>query len=58
MTIKSSNKTELALAYNVSLGTFNKWLSKIEGLNQDKSTRIFTPKQVALIVKHLGEPDD
>ncbi len=56
MKIKSSTRTQLAANYDVSLATFNKWLKKIDSLNLDPGTRILSPKQVELIVKHLGEP--
>ena len=57
MKIKSSTRTQLAANYDVSLTTFNKWLKKIDNLNLDPGTRILSPKQVELIVKHLGEPE-
>ncbi|MCF8324590.1 MAG: DUF4248 domain-containing protein [Leadbetterella sp.] len=56
MKIKSSTKTELALSYNISLITLNKWIKEIDGLNLDPKKRILTPKQVEIIFNHLGEP--
>jgi hypothetical protein len=50
------NRTELARKYKVSLPTFNKWLGLISNLVLIENQRIFTPKQVELIINHLGEP--
>ncbi|MFC0184525.1 MULTISPECIES: DUF4248 domain-containing protein [Flectobacillaceae] len=52
------NRTELARKYKVSLPTFNKWLGLISNLVLIENQRIFTPKQVELIINHLGEPPD
>lgn len=52
------NRTELARKYKVSLPTFNKWLRLISNLVLIENQRIFTPKQVELIINHLGEPPD
>jgi transposase len=58
MKIKSYSKSELAAAYGVSLVTLNKWICEINNLELQKNCRIFTPKQVSIIVQHLGEPED
>jgi len=52
------SKKELIAAYKVTHGTFNKWIRKIEGIEQTgKTKRVFTPKEVELIYYHLGTPD-
>ncbi len=55
---KACNKSTLANAYNVSLYTLQKWLLPIQNDIGEDSGNIFTPKQVAQIVKHLGLPED
>lgn len=67
--IKSYSKTELARVYNPQLCdrtaqyTFLKWIDKNVKLMQElistgysRTDRFFTPKQVEIIVEHLGEP--
>jgi len=54
MAILSKSKKDLKTEYNVSYGTLKKWLDKIPGLINDKSKKIFTPKEVQLIYHHLG----
>ena len=49
-------KSELARAYGVHVSTLNKWLKNIPDLNLMKGQRVFTPKQVRLIMEDLGEP--
>ncbi len=51
-------RTQLAQRYQVCLKTFNKMLAKIPDFIIDKSTRILTPKEVLIIINHLGEPPD
>lgn len=50
-------KGQLAKAYQVDISTFNRWLTKIKGLELDKGQRVLTPKQVEIIHAHLGNPD-
>ena len=54
----STNRSELARRYKVSIQTLNKWLALIPNLELLANQRIFTPKQVCIIVNHLGEPPD
>lgn len=54
----SSTRTQLAVRYNVSVVTFKKWLSKIPDLGLEANDRVLTPKQVGIILQHLGEPPD
>lgn len=54
--MKTSTRTELAKLYNVNYETFKKWLIKVPGLVIDKKQRTLTPKQVSIIIEHLGEP--
>ena len=53
---KIATRTELAKQYGVSYTTFLNWLKEIPELNLNSKKRILTPKQVALIYKHLDEP--
>ncbi len=55
---KACNKTTLANAYNISLYTLQKWLQPILHVIGDCNGNIFNPKQVSIIVKHLGLPED
>lgn len=52
------NRSEFARKYKVSVPTFNKWLVLIPNLSLMENQRIFTPKQVEIIINHLGEPPD
>ncbi len=52
------NRTELARKYKVSIPTLKKWLGLIPELILIENQRIFTPKQVEIIITHLGEPPD
>lgn len=51
-------RTELAQIYRVCLKTFNKMLATIPDFVIDTKVRILTPKQVAIIIHHLGELPD
>lgn len=53
-----STRTQLAARYKVSVVTFKKWITKIPDLGLEVNDRILTPKQVGLILQHLGEPPD
>ncbi|WP_428656003.1 hypothetical protein [Runella sp.] len=55
-TSKSATRSELANRYGVSIETMKKWLEKIPGLSLNPTDRVLTPKQVAAIIEHLGEP--
>lgn len=57
-THKPSTRNQLAKLYGVSPETFKKWLVKIPDLSLDTGYRVLTPKQVGIIIKHLGEPSD
>lgn len=49
--------SELRGKYKVSPETWQIWINKIPGLNLTEGQRIYTPKQVELIILHLGEPE-
>lgn len=49
------SKSELARAYGIHISTLSKWLADVPGLTLTKGQRILTPKQVALIMEHVGE---
>jgi hypothetical protein len=49
-------KSQLARLYSIHISTLNAWLKPIKGLDLRNGQRILTPKQVALIMEHLGEP--
>ena len=55
--IKSMSKGQLASAYGVHIATFKTWLKPIKGLDLRDGQRILTPKQVELIIAHLGDPE-
>jgi transposase len=53
---KSYTKTQLAKQYHVSYNTFMKWIKNIPELNLSPKQRIFTPKQLEIVLRELGEP--
>ncbi|GAA4276299.1 hypothetical protein [Aquimarina mytili] len=55
---KACNKTTIADAYKVSLYTLQKWLLPFEKRLGDYIGGLYTPKQVAVIVEHLGQPEN
>lgn len=68
-TLRAYTKAELAMLYNptqcitVALQTLSRWIKMnpalVEELTQagyNKYRRAFTPKEVRIIVKYLGEP--
>lgn len=50
---KTMSRQELMEAYETSYPTFRKWLAKIPDVDF-KGVRLFTPKEVKLIVSHIG----
>ena len=54
---KAMTRTQLASYYGVCLPTFNKMLVKVSDFTFDKSSRILTPKEIEIIIAHLGNPD-
>ncbi len=54
---KASSKKTIAEAYGVSIITLNKWLAPIEKQVGEYLSRCYTPKQIEIIVKHLGMPE-
>jgi len=67
--IRAYTKAELATLYNpaqciaVALQTLSRWMrtnsmlmTELETIGYNKYRRGFTPKEVATIVKYLGEP--
>jgi len=57
-TFRVATRSELARRYGVSPETFKKWLAKVPNLELDIKERVLTPKQVGIIIEHLGEPTD
>ena len=51
-----STRTQLARLYGISPETLKKWMDDIPELSFNPRLRVLTPKQVALIYQHLGEP--
>ncbi len=49
--------TSLAAKYNVSLYTFRKWIAPIEDKIKPKRKKTFSPAELKIIFKHLGEYD-
>lgn len=67
--VKAYPKADLAMMYNpgqcvtVALKTLARWIQanpnlkkELEELNYNKYRRTFTPKEVEVIVRYLGEP--
>ncbi|NDV83255.1 DUF4248 domain-containing protein [Bacteroides sp. 51] len=67
--IRAYSKAELAALYNpqecltVALQTLSRWIrtnpalmEELNNANYNKYRRGFTPREVAMIVRHLGEP--
>ena len=54
MTARTMSKKELAAHYKVSVRTLNKWLKPIEPKIGKLKGRLYTPKQVEIIMRHLG----
>lgn len=55
---RTANKTDVAQAYNIRLETLKKWLTPIDKELGDYLGRAYTPKQISMIVEHLGEPEN
>ena len=53
---KALTRTELADMYGITYPTLVKWIKDIPGLGLDPRKRILTPKQVGLVIEHLGNP--
>lgn len=54
--IKAYSKKELRSIYNVSRYIFLTWIKKIPELSELKDKQVFTPLEVQIFVKHVGEP--
>lgn len=59
--IKAMSKTQLANCYSIGTATLLKWVKGmpkdiLKKLQYPNKNAILTPKQVELIVSHLGEP--
>ena len=54
---KSTSKTQLAQAYNISTRTFRLWISPIKEQLGAYVGQAYNPKQVEQIVTFLGEPE-
>ncbi len=54
--MRAYNTTDLAKFYGVSYPTIKKWLLSIPELSKKKSRRVFTPKELELIFRCLGQP--
>lgn len=68
-TIRSYSKAELAGMYNptqcitVALQTLSRWMrmnthlmDELNAIGYNKYRRVFTPKEVGILVRYLGEP--
>jgi transposase len=53
---KVLSKKELADMYGVHSATLTKWLKEIKALDLRKHQKIFTPLQLEIIFRELGEP--
>lgn len=53
---KAVSKSGFHQAYECSAYTFRQWIKGIEGSLGLYKGGLYTPKQVEMIVKHLGEP--
>ena len=56
--IKPYSLKELSAMYNVSKNTFKKWLKPITEEIGTKQGYYFTIRQVEIIFKHLGVPEE
>ena len=54
---KSTSKTQLAQAYNVTTRKFRLWIEPIKEKLGKQVGQAYNPKQVELIVNFLGEPE-
>jgi len=54
--IRAQSKNEFAYAYNVSLKTFRNWIKPFEQEIGKYRGKAYTPKQVEMIRRCLGEP--
>jgi transposase len=55
-TIQSYSIKELRQLYNVSVKTWSSWVAPFKEHLGDIKGKRYTPKQVAVLVSHLGEP--
>lgn len=53
---KAVSKTVLHQSYQCSPYTFRQWVKRIKGELGAYEGGLYTPKQVKIIVEHLGEP--
>lgn len=53
---KVVSKKELAAMYGIHTATLTKWLKEIKELDLRKHQKIFTPLQLEIIFRELGEP--
>lgn len=56
-TTSTKSKAELAAMYGVHPSTLRNWMSRIPNLNLHDGQRLLTPRQVQLVIEHLGEPE-
>ena len=54
---KAVNNSILAHAYGVTPKTFRSWIAPIKSKLASRGKKVLTPKQVAMIVEFLGEPE-
>ncbi|MEO5980004.1 MAG: hypothetical protein ABIS36_23255 [Chryseolinea sp.] len=55
--IRAYNLSQLAVLYKVSRPTMRKWIQPISKKLGVISTRLYTTRQVRIILKHLGYPE-
>lgn len=56
-TTSTKSKAELAAMYGVHHSTLRNWMSRIPNLDLQKGQRLLTPRQVKLVMVHLGDPE-
>lgn len=46
----------LAVKYKVSVSNFDQWIKLVPNLNREFHRRFFTPREIKMIIEHLGTP--
>lgn len=54
--IQAMTIAELATKYNVCRTTLRNWIKPFEAEIGERVGRIYTPKQIRIIIEKLGEP--
>jgi hypothetical protein len=56
--VRAYRMWQLAAAYQVHVSTFRKWIKPHQDKIGKQISRMYTPKQVQIIIDCLGEPPD